>query len=140
MDLSSYFSRWRTHTPTVLQDADTEGEPWTIQYKLVSKGEAARIHNLDAEGIAEEAKQWPDIDAYLGEEWSRFPMAIQRDLLLFAGHVGTISNLTDGDKNITSVMELFALLNGVLASHVLRELNGCIVGVETEADKKNFRP
>ena len=137
MELGAVFSQWRTYTPKVFGN-DQLGEPFTVQYKLASKGEAKRIEGLDAVGVDAEKDKFPTIEAHVAHEWAEWGdnIKVKQDVLLIAAHVGSVDHCTDGETRVTDVFQLISLLNGIHGGQLMRELINVIIGLVPEDAKK----
>lgn len=136
MNLEQVWQQWHTYTPLLLGNRDQE-IPFTIQYKLVSKGEGKRIEALDEAGIAEERGKFASLaeSEPFNEEWEQMPPSWHRDILLFASHIGTIDNLTVNGEQVQTLPHLLTVLPSVQALYLIQELRSCILGIREDPEE-----
>lgn len=134
LNLKDALTRWRTYTPALFNDTD---DKWTVQYKYVSRGDLQAVNAMTEEEVEQELDtNHAFIKELFPDEWKLLPLVTKRRVLLVAQHTGPVDNLTDGDKKIANVFEIFAIVNNHQMLLLLSEIMQALVGANEE-DKKN---
>ena len=109
MNLTDVFATWRTYTPETFNDLAKDGDKYTVQYKLASKGYLEQLYGYSVEELDEEIAKRPKIaDSFPGIEDGL--LSSKRMALMLHDHCGRVDNLHVNDRQITDAMELFAEL------------------------------
>ena len=139
MNLKDVFAKWRTATPDLFNE-DQTGEPYTVQYRYIAKGEAERLASLDKDGTDQEVEKHPAVKQWLGDAWDGLPVFVRYKILVLESHVGPIDNLYDESDGVavTGICQFLHLLGVQHASRIMDELLLLIAGVLAE-EKKSSR-
>ena len=135
MNLSDVFQTWRTYTPETFNDLAKDGDKYTVQYKLASKGYLEQLDGWSTEELAEEvanrpklAEAFPDIEKGLAIS--------KRMAILLHDHLRGVDNLHINDRQITDAMELFAELAPYGYAQLGQELVQVCQTARIEPEKK----
>ena len=136
MDLSTVFSQWRTFTPRTLnRDQD---QPFTIQYKLVSKNFLEQLDGWSSEELSAQVEKRPKLKEAFGDLDTSLD-GVQKMAILLHDHTGSVDQLTVDGEPITTSMELFEALPAYAATALAIELQTtCVLAEGATSEKKTF--
>ena len=139
MNLADVFQTWRTYTPETFNDLAKDGDKYTVQYKLASKGYLEKLDGWSPEELdAEVAKRPKMADSFPGIEKG---LAISKRMaILLHDHCGRVDNLHINDRQITDALELFAELAPYGYAQLGQELvQVCQTALIKPEKKRGFR-
>ena len=135
MNLTDVFQTWRTYTPETFNDLAADGDKYTVQYKLASKGYLDQLYGWSDEELDAEIAKRPKLS-------ESFPGILKGPTLsklmgiMLHDHCGRVDNLHVNDRQITDAMELFAELAAYGYAALGQELWQVCQTAKIEPEKK----
>ena len=135
MDLSTVFQAWRPYQPECFNELTAEGDRFTVQYKLCSKGYLDALFGYSRKELKEQIAERPKITEGFSDI-HKADLLSQRMAVLVHDHTGSVENLTVDGKKVTTVMELFAQLPHYARAALAAELFGVCQTARIDPEKK----